>query len=57
MKNKNPNFEMAELYYNLYVGCIEYKTKKKNKDIDCQHYWNDFLKFTDKYMDSKEAKN
>ena len=56
MKNKNPDKDMAELYYNLYNGCLKYKNEKKNKEVDCQKYYEQFEKFAIKYVDSKEDK-
>ena len=49
MKKENPHKEMAELYYNLYVGCIKYKTEKKTKQINCDQYYTEFKNFTNKY--------
>ena len=57
MKKENPHKEMAELYYNLYVGCIKYKTEKKTKQINCDQYYTEFKNFTNKYFESKESKN
>jgi hypothetical protein len=57
MIDSNPDKEMSVLYYNLYVGCLKYKNEKKTKEINCQQYYAEFEKFTNKYMyDSKEAK-
>ena len=30
MKRKNPDKEISELYYHLYVQCINFKSEKKN---------------------------
>ena len=57
MKKENPHKEMAELYYNLYVGCIKYKTEKKTKKINFDQYYTEFKNFTNKYFESKESKN
>jgi hypothetical protein len=45
MKNLNPDKEMAELYYNLYIGCLKYKNEKKTKDINCMQYYEEFEKY------------
>ena len=45
MKRKNPDKEISELYYHLYVDCIKYKSEKKTKEINCQQYYEEFEKF------------
>ena len=57
MKRKNPDKEISELYYHLYVDCIKYKSEKKTKEINCQQYYKEFEKFAIKYIDSIETKN
>jgi len=54
MKNKNLDKNMAELYFNLYIGCVKYE--KKNKEINCQKFYEEFEKFAIKYVDSKQPK-
>lgn len=44
----NINKDMAELYFKLYSGCLKYK-KEKDKNIDCDVYYNSFLFHTKKY--------
>ena len=57
MKRKNPDKEISELYYHLYVHCINFKSEKKAKEINCQQYYKEFEKFAIKYIDSIETKN
>jgi hypothetical protein len=61
MKNKNSNKEMAELFYNLYVGCLKFKLqkeqKKSDKIINCHEYYDKFQFFAEKYIDDKEQRN
>jgi|688.fasta_scaffold94349_5 hypothetical protein len=40
MNNENEN--LANLYFKLYTGCIEYKKNKKDKVIDCEKYYNSY---------------
>ena len=46
MKNKNSDREMAELFYNLYMGCLNFKYQKEkkisNKKINCDEYYDKF---------------
>lgn len=61
MKNKNSDREMAELFYNLYMGCLNFKHQKEkkisNKKINCDEYYDKFKFFAEKYLDSKEQNN
>lgn len=56
MKTTSPDKDMASLYYNLYMGCLKYKNEKKNKEVNCDKYYEEFEKFAIKYVDSKESK-
>jgi len=56
MKTTTPDKDMASLYYNLYMGCLKYKNEKKNKEVNCDKYYEEFEKFAIKYVDSKEHK-
>lgn len=40
--NNLNNNEMAKLYFDLYIGCNKYK-QEKNKDINCDNYYESFL--------------
>ena len=57
--NNNKNYksnndkEMAELYLKLFDGCIKFK-QEKNKDINCNLYYNSFLLHTKEYNKNKE---
>jgi len=53
-KNISSNKDMAKLYFNLYVQCMDFKDKKKNKNIDCQPFYNNFEKFTNDYYNNRE---
>jgi hypothetical protein len=48
------NKAMAEVYLNLYMGCMKYKTDQKKEDINCADYYDLFEKMSIKYMDLKE---
>ncbi len=41
------NKKMAELYFKLYIRCIEYKMKK-DKEIQCDKFYRGFEHFSDK---------
>lgn len=61
MKNKtNNDKEMAELFYNMYTGCLKFKQQKEEqnseKKINCDEYYNKFKFFSEKYVNSKELK-
>jgi hypothetical protein len=50
--------EMAELYFNLYTGCIKYKKQKENKKvIDCSKYFKSFVEHSDKCLENKNIFN
>ena len=58
----NTDKEMAELFLNLYNGCIKFQREKertnpRSKPIDCDKYYEQFEKFSIKYIDSKKDKN
>ena len=61
MKNKNSDKEMAELFYNMYMGCLNFilqkEQKNSDKKINCDEYYDKFKFFAEKYIDSKEQKN
>lgn len=61
MKNKNSDKEMAELFYNVYMGCLNFKLQKElkisDKKINCDEYYDKFQFFAEKYIDSKQQKN
>ena len=55
MKNKsNSDKEMAELFYNMYTGCLKFKQQKKEqnseKKISCDEYYDKFKFFSEKYV-------
>lgn len=56
MKNQNSDKEMAELFYNMYMGCITFKEQKKHSYIYCDDYYNKFKYFTYKYIDDQQTK-
>lgn len=56
-KNSDSNKEMADLFYNLYMGCVTYKDKKKEKNINCDHYFEKFKFFAEKYVDNNSKSN
>ena len=55
MNNKDK--EMAELYYNMYLGCLKYQEQKTTKKINCYQYFENFKNFSEKYIDSKTVNN
>ena len=47
---------MAELYFKLFTDCVKYtKDKKSTKKVDCDNYYNLYLKCAETY--SKSNKN
>lgn len=41
---------MAELYFKLFTDCVKYtKDKKTTKQVDCNNYYNVYLKYADMY--------
>jgi hypothetical protein len=42
--NNDDNKKLAELYYKIYIDCMNYKDTKKitNKELDCHIYLNNF---------------
>ena len=50
----NYNKEMSELYFKLYTGCIEYKMKK-DKEIQCDNFYNNFELYSKRYIKDKEV--
>ena len=52
-KENNIDKEMAKLFYNLYKGCIAYKDKKEEKNINCDEYYDKFKIFSEKFIDNK----
>jgi hypothetical protein len=54
--NNDDNKKIAELYYKLYIDCMNYKDKKKltNKQIDCDLYLNNYKFLFEKYINEKE---
>jgi hypothetical protein len=58
MENQNEyNKEMAELFYNTYMGCLKYKNNNLKKNINCDNYYNKFKYFSDKYENSNNNNN
>lgn len=44
----NSDKEMADLFYNLYMGCLRYKNKKdKYKNINCNEYFIQYQFFSE----------
>lgn len=55
MKNiTNNDKEMAELFYNIYTGCLKFKQQKEEqnseKKINCDEYYDKFKFFSEKYV-------
>jgi len=59
-KDKDKDKEMAELFYNMYTGCVKFKHQKEKqnseKKINCDEYYNKFKFFTEKYIETKQQK-
>jgi len=57
-KKQDTNYEMAELFLNMYMGCMKFKTETKDinkKDrIDCSEIYKKYEFYAGKYIDSKE---
>ena len=55
--NKDKDKEMAELFYNMYTGCVKFKKQKEaqnsEKKINCDEYYDKFKFFTEKYIEKK----
>jgi benzoyl-CoA reductase/2-hydroxyglutaryl-CoA dehydratase subunit BcrC/BadD/HgdB len=50
----NQDKNLAEMYFKIYNGCMKYNIEKKKEEVvNCQEYYDQFLRFTEKYMDSK----
>jgi hypothetical protein len=60
-KDKDKDKEMAELFYNMYTGCVKFKHQKEKqnseKKINCDEYYNKFKFFTEKYIETKQQNN
>lgn len=60
-KKQDPNKEFAELFFNLYAGCIKFQSQISNKNkkdrIDCSEYYKKFEFYSSEYIDNKESKN
>ena len=60
-KKQDPNYELAELFLNMYMGCMKFQTqiedKNKKERIDCSEYYKKFEFYSGKYIDGKESKN
>lgn len=54
-KENNTDKELAKLFYNLYIGCIAYKDKKEENNINCNEYYDKFKFFSEKYVDKKSG--
>lgn len=56
----NTDKEMAELFLNLYNGCLKFKKEKEKtisimeKPVECDKYYKQFEKYSIKYLDLKE---
>lgn len=54
----NNDKELAEIYKNLYNGCVKFKEQKKinksSKEINCDKYYQLFETYSIKYIHSKE---
>ena len=57
MKNQNTDKEMADLYFKLFASCLKFKTEKKDKEIDCSKFYNNFELHAVRYVDSKQENN
>lgn len=60
MDNKNQNKEtkaMAELFYNMYIGCLKFKEQNPKKSITCDEFYKKFTFFAERYVDSKTVNN
>jgi len=48
-KEENTQLMIMNLYFKLYVGCIEYKASKKiNNKINCDKYYDNYEKYLSK---------
>lgn len=54
--DNNENLKMANLYYKLYLDCMNFKkaesSKKNYKKIDCEKYHNNYINFSSKLNNS-----
>lgn len=54
----NNDKELAQIYNNLYSGCLKFKEQKKvnksSKEINCDKYYELFESYSIKYINSKE---
>jgi|688.fasta_scaffold1439686_2 hypothetical protein len=41
----NSEKEIANLYFGIYLDCIKYKEKNKNKEIKCKKYYDDYVNY------------
>lgn len=57
MKNINEDKAMAELFYNIYIGCLKYKNENQKKIISCDSFYDKFKYFSEKYIDNKDQKS
>ena len=55
MKNTCSDREFAELYYNLYVGCLISNQHYDSLKV-CEGYLKKFIIFGEIYMDNKNQK-
>ena len=60
-RDKDKDKEMAELFYNMYTGCVKFKHQKEKqnseKKINCDEYYDKFKFFTEKYIETKQQNN
>lgn len=51
--------DLANLYYNLYNGCIKFRdeNKKPNKDINCEQFFVLYEKLSNKHKDKDNKQN
>ena len=55
--NNKENKKMMTFYFKLYVECLNIKIEREIKELNCQQYFTEFVKFKDKYYKDKESIN
>ena len=57
---KNPDKEMAAIFYDMYLGCLKFKQykleSKSTKKINCDEYYENFKFFAEKNINDKNNK-
>ena len=43
--SEEENTNLADLYFNIYSGCIKYKQKNIQKEINCEKYLDSYIKY------------